>query len=142
MYVEPGKSIARYNYVIHNHEKLVAVLEGTNDNAHNQATWGHKTPKNECGTAACAMGWAAISGEFENIQSLLGEFNVSDYIRWQNGETIPIYEAARREFGNDTYEEVFMCVTADRCHTISKLKRRIEELKKEQKKLHPFRAVL
>lgn len=128
MFVKPAATKKRYEYVIWNHKKLVAVLEGTASNAHNQAKWARKS-SNHCGTAACAMGWAVLSGEFENMEANT-DLGIIEFIRFR-GEPMFITEAAEKEFGLVTLNDVFYNTKSSKCETITALKKRISKLEDE-----------
>ncbi len=51
--------------------KLADFLEKKPDSSHDQCSWAEPNSDAPCGTRACAMGWAAMSGLFEGLQYIL-----------------------------------------------------------------------
>ncbi len=88
--------------------KLADFLKTVPDEKHNQATWVTNTlyqPTGTawyCGTTACAMGWAAVSKEFEGLRY---DRNHGVTI---NGRESDWATASLDYFGRDVFYDVFL----------------------------------
>lgn len=64
----PGKSDRRYKFLIANHRKLIGIMKSLEESQHRQSSWIVKQDNDSwCGSSACALGWAVMSGEFKGL---------------------------------------------------------------------------
>lgn len=132
------KQSKRVQKLIVNHEKLIAIMENLPKNKHDQGTWGEGILKNEednpaCGTRACALGWAALSGEIEGLTAKpdfdpidSGYFSLEPYHR---GRKMRWHEVGVKHFGDITTAFVFMEGDRKKAGVIRALKERLKALK-------------
>lgn len=66
--LQPSIRPARYKFLLDNHKKLLKIMKDVTDAQHRQGVWAVDEPANVCGTAACALGWAVLSGDFDGLR--------------------------------------------------------------------------
>lgn len=101
--------------------KLADVLEAIPEDRFDMAEWGRES---ECGTTACALGWAVLSNAFPGLSAIRlrcygGGICLAPAIdavetSWGN--------AGRRYFGYDVWENVFLGGAAKREEVIEQLR--------------------
>ena len=126
-----------------NLRKLASVLRSVPTSHHDQGGWVGSEPKNECGTTGCALGWAAMSGQFEGLDWAipLVQKDFGPPLSWattseeaklallRGHNAVPVLNGERtgwdgmgiRLFGSLAYHEVFMNLNASKSATIKGL---------------------
>ena len=75
--------------------------------------YDHSSYKNDCGTTACALGWAVDSGEFKGLNLKFKKESTDDYllvvtrIPKYSGLSFSEDDEADRYFGEGIYHQVF-----------------------------------
>ena len=97
-----------------NRQILADFLDNTlTDRQFNMQSWTENVARNHCNTVGCAMGWAAMSGQIEDLG---WNYNPEDkdmpvkergVIPIVGGKAVGWDEAARAFFGEEAYSEVF-----------------------------------
>ena len=141
--LQHNNTLQRYEFVLKNHETLISFLKDLPPNKHDQGDWGTcdtQAADHYCGTSACAMGWAAASGEIPGLGHCLAKSE-----EWRdrfksvrptvNGERSDWGRAAVKFFGESTLHGVFLRTDTDLPATIDRLERRAEAIKKTVDKL-------
>jgi hypothetical protein len=125
---------------------LADYLEDKPDEAHQQNIWAVPNKKAPCGTTACAMGWAAISGIFPGLNYTikaiqgntydhvyLSAFPSRETLRHYNlsspelacvldGEVVDFDDAGTEVFGSCVTEHIFGNPDGTRLEVIEKLR--------------------
>ncbi len=113
-----------------NAAKLADYLETVPDENHDQETWTtgpvEGLKQHACGTSACALGWAVVSGEFEELSyrpAGHNETNIPDFISPKVvGMDASWWMAGHKVFGDIILSEVFEDLHASKQETIDRLR--------------------
>lgn len=128
--------------IVENHKRLIAIMEALPEEKHRQSIWGRyldNDPRPEaCGTSACALGWAALSGEIPGLSCKPNE-KFHECMKFH--EFKPVLDGheadlsgwrfvGERCFGPVTQERVFDIAWLTKDQVIDKLKIRLREIEK------------
>lgn len=99
--------------------------------------WAKQGPEDDtnfCGSSGCAMGWAAMSGQIDDLgwaaksrkdptkwATSLKDANFGHVHPLSNGKIMGWEEAARRHFGDETLGHVFAATSIDRAEAVGRL---------------------
>lgn len=138
----PSASDERYKFVIENHKKLLRLLHSVTAQQHEQGVWARNAPENPCGTAACALGWAVISGEFDGLRYCMTP-DSRHYIPVVNNRYVTIGNEAPTTpffdggdfmrvgywyFGGNTTNDVFGDLDLSLSSVIKQIEQRLQDL--------------
>lgn len=115
--------------IIENHKRLIKIMEALPIEHHDQAHWAYfegEHPDLACGTSACALGWAALSGEIPRLSAYPNESN--KFMPLVDGRMIMWETAGALLFGVRTLNEVFLNLSLTKDQVIEKLKFRLASL--------------
>lgn len=89
--------------------KLADILDNVEERAFDMANWVHKT---ECGTTACALGHAVLSGMIPGVEVVVRTYQSSTYKEWtprmEVSKDFVLWEAVGEAFfGLEACEEIF-----------------------------------
>lgn len=118
--------------------KLANILRQVPNESHDQGRWSGLSDT-ACGTTACAMGWAAASGQFKGLTDMFTAANPLsrpgyEYVRetlrmnnhtphgcMLNGEYVGYEVAGASLFGRIVHDKVFFNMTRSKERTIAAL---------------------
>lgn len=101
---------------------LAERLAALPDALFNQGSWSSPA-RNECGTTACALGWAALSHVIPGLQYLPDEScSGAQHAPTANGLKQSWYRAGRMFFGDRATDELFSRPNGSRAAAIAKLR--------------------
>lgn len=105
---------SRLEYYAQNCRRLIGILKALKPGQHTQWQWIGDPPSNECTTAGCALGWAAMSNHFPGLQwttdAMMGRIYAGAQYETSavlNGRVESWRNAARKVFGtlaNDAWD--------------------------------------
>lgn len=128
---------SKYKTFSENCFKLANLLKHVPKDAHDQGSWMEGNSRHACGTSACAMGWAALSGQFEGLSHALTPINPrkdrhdsreidraiaeEGEVCTLGGKEMYIFEAAEELFGSQVTHYVFYDTERNKARTIKAL---------------------
>lgn len=122
--------------IVENHKRLIAIMEALPEEKHRQSIWSRyldNDPRPEaCGTSACALGWAALSGEIPGL-SYKPNKKFHEFAPVLDGHEVGLCGWAfvgEQCFGHETQERVFDLGWLTKNQVIDKLKIRLREIEK------------
>lgn len=89
----PSSSKTRHKFLIQNHKLLIGFLKTLNPNQHQQDIFAETAETSWCGTVACGLGWATLSGLFKGLNYVEHHYQHDahsqiEYIPMINGELL------------------------------------------------------
>lgn len=98
--------------------KLSDILEKLPARQHDQRRWA-STDEHTCRTTGCAMGWAAMSGQIENLSSEVEDGRVYCL---SDGKEVSWDAAAIQHFGPAVYHQVFLDLESNKKDIVRQLR--------------------
>lgn len=112
----PRGKAAQLRFWADNCEKLARIITSQQAIHFDMGDWGAKSPEHDCGTVGCALGIAAMSGQFDGLQYRI---DIRAYVDLKstnhqniepvvNGHTYNWFSAGETFFGRAAYHKVFV----------------------------------
>lgn len=138
-----SRSEERRKFLLKNHTRAVRMLKKLRPHQHRQYSWAEKEGRNECGTAACGLGWVALTNILPGLQWRATRNKISwetdqegndvyneDIDVMINGRKSEWDIAGTKFFGHTTMRCIFEDGSLSLPGLISKMEKRISALKK------------
>lgn len=117
-----------------NCDKLATFMASLQPGRHDQGTWvsqsSSRAAANECGTAACALGWAAFSQIIPGLQYTFAPYNKKSLLPTVDGEQV-YWGCGKKFFGEDVQLGIFNDGYLTKEQVIKKLRAQAKEYREQ-----------